>query len=577
MKFRSVLFILLFVLVFSDLHAQSRSGDADIAGQYVKWAEQAIEEGRWSEALTGLERAYDFASVSSDISWLLAFVRAHERKNRNGIMEALDRALETNRWVDYNAQQALLLKAQTLIGMRDYYGALAVIEQAGQSADSAMLRLLALKGAVTVSGLPALARFRSSLLETMDRYPRDPRPLRIFFTYAHNKDAARSRPAQSDFDLLELVMRRLPFLLEDDPDLAWMAAYFMSDTEAARRLTASYRAGAVGKTNENFRPNPRSAAAALNLGLIGDSEAVEELFSGFAGNEGLVLDEDLIVEIGDLLRSEEGRELFTRKLLSFSGVITFEEEGGYAGIRAYYRSGVIREALFDLNLDGNAELRVVFAADGVPVSAERFVAGVSAPAFVQWERYPSVRQVEFAGETFLFRSAGFQFAPVVFTELGGSKSRTGLDFPFLAGQNTELTRRALVSFCASIRRPCVEFDGAVEEIFLEGGIPRQAVVTLDGKRVSITEFERGFPVLQRVDLDLDGRMETIRRFRRPGPDFEDTFDYHGLIASSESDWTGEGVYKTGEVYLQDGSVVYSWDVDGSGTTDYSETVPGREK
>jgi len=137
-----------------------------------------------------------------------------------------------------------------------------------------------------------------------------------------------------------------------------------------------------------------------------------------------------------------------------------------------------------------------------------------------------------------------------------------------------LTRRALVSFCVSISRPSVEFDGAVERIFLERGIPLQAEEILNGKQVSFTEFERGIPVIQRIDLDLDGRMETVRRFRPPGPDFNETFDYRSLIASSESGW-GDERYMTGEMYLQDGSVVYLWDIDGSGIMDYFETETGR--
>jgi len=68
-------------------------------------------------------------------------------------------------------------------------------------------------------------------------------------------------------------------------------------------------------------------------------------------------------------------------------------------------------------------------------------------------------------------------------------------------------------------------------------------------------------------------METIRRFRRPPPGYEpeNILDYRRLIASSESDWSGDGTYKTKEVYLPDGSVVYSFDMDGGGEMNYSET------
>ena len=584
MKLRPVLFVLLFAAAFSHSFAQSQGGwgDGEAAGQYVQWAEQAITEGRWAEALAALERAADFAGVSSDVSYLLALARSHERKSRGGILQALDSAVEINRWVNYNAAQALLLKAEHLIGMHNYTEALAVLDQTGESAafgaaDSAMLRLLALRGLAADSAQPsAAARFCSLAAAAMDRYPRDPRPLRIFFEYAHNKKPASSRLTESDLALAELALRRLPFLLDADPDLAWMAAPFMRDTEAARRAAAAYRAQAP-------RPSPGSIAAALNLGLLDDRDAVEELFGGFAANEERILDKDIVVEIDGLLRSEEGRDFFTQKLLSFDGVISFNRDScGYTESLVFYRSGVIREAVFDKNRAGVVDLRILFGTDGVPVSAEQLIIGGGPAALVQWERYPSVQQVTLAHEVFLFRPADFQFAPVGFIELGGSKNHAGLEYP--AAGNTALTRRSLVSFCTSLRRPSVEFPGAEEQIFLERGIPRQAVETLDGKQVSVTEFERGAPVIQYLDFDLDGRMETIRRFRPPDQlqpggqeDYEVTFDYRHLTASSESDWTGGGNYKTGEVYLPDGSVVYSWDLDGGGTMNYSETKTGNEK
>jgi hypothetical protein len=110
----------------------------------------------------------------------------------------------------------------------------------------------------------------------------------------------------------------------------------------------------------------------------------------------------------------------------------------------------------------------------------------------------------------------------------------------------------------------LEFQGAEEEIFFRGGFPFLSVETLDGRQLSFTEYRNGVPVLQCLDFDRDGRMETLRTFRAPRPDFAETFYLLDLIASSESDWTGEGKYKTREVYLPDGSVVFSLDIDGSG-------------
>ena len=612
MKFRSILFVLILTGVFSHSFAQSQGtaggwGDAETAQQYVQWALRAIDEGRMSEALAGLERAADFANVSSDISYLLAAAYSREGRSRVSVVETLDTAIETNRWVVYDENTALLLKAGQLVALRSYISAISCLDQigknvlssdAGLQADAAMLRLLAYRGMALSSAVtegydpvPASARFRSLVLSTMDRYPRDPRPLKIFFEYARNRRPEAPELPDSDLNLMELALRRLPFLLEADPELAWMAAGFLRNIEDGRRYTASYRSGGLPDIhNRDFSPSHGSIPVALNLGLLDDADAVEELFSGTRGfnspapyvldSEDPVLDKDILTDVFNLLRSDAGRDLFTQKLLAFSGsIFSDDDRDGYIDSRSFYSSGVLKTFEFDRDQDNIFDFWVSFSADGLPVSAEVPVAGQLSTARIQWERYPYVERAELAaGESFYFRPADLNFAPVSFIVLGGSRNHSGLAYPVPSGR-LELTRRTLVSFCSSLSRPSVEFDGALEQIFFERGIPRQAFEILGGQHVSVTEFDGGTPVAQFLDLDLDGRMETIRRFRRPDTvyqrtDLEERFDFRGLIVSSESDWTGDGRYKTGEAYLQDGSVVYLWDMDGGGVMNYSETETG---
>jgi hypothetical protein len=587
MKFRIVLLVLFFVssVSFSQTRVQGYD-DGQAAQQYVNWAKKEIDEGRWSSALAGLERAADFANVSSDISYQLALARSHEDKNRTGIIEVLDHAVDVNRWVIYNKNDALLLKAQQLVAMRKFSNAISILDGTVTNADSVCLRLMALKGQASGIGdstndAPQL--FRTLLLSALDRFPRDPRPLRIFFEYARNRMPEPSRMPQSDLNLLDLALRRLPFLMEIDAELAWMAAPFIKDTEEARRLMSTYRVGALsGVQSRDFRPSPESIPVALNLGLIDDITAVEELFSGTRGinsplparlkvNGDPVIDLETLNKVYGLLRSEIGRDLFTQNLLVFSGcIISDDDKDGNIDNITYYRSGIISEFVFDLDQDNTSEIQIVFSA-GIPVSAEYMLTGQKERAQINWERYPSVEKAVFAGESFSFRPADFQFQPVSFIVLGGSSLHAGLPYPVLT-YKLDLTRRTFVSFCASITRSSAEFNRALECIFFVRGFPVQAVEILNGKYISFTEFERGIPVIQYLDMDADGRMETIRRFHRPSlnnPWPDEEYNYLKLIASSDSDWTGEGRYKTGEVYLQDGAVVYLWDMDGSGVMDYS--------
>ena len=559
-------------------------GDEQIARQYIEWSLEAIKEDRWSDALSALELAADFADVSSDVSFLLAVARSHENKSRTSVVEALDRAIEIKRWEKYGENEALLLKTEQLVAMRRYNDAFECLAGLAEPSpeknnDAAVLRLLALRGqAADKNDAQIFALFRSLVLVTMDRFPRDPRPLRVFFEYARNRKPEPSDLPESDINLLNIALRRLPMLLETDPSLAWMAAPFIRDTEYARRLTSSYRAGSLFREKpENFRPEQASIPAALHLGLIDDSMAVEELFTG---QDSAVLDRNVIEQVYKLLRSEEGRELFTQKILSFTGVIETDDDfDRYADSRAQVSSGVIRQIAFDTEQNNLFDFIIAFGADGVPVSAMAHVAGYKEKAAVKWERYPFVENVTLGREEFQYGPADFNYAPVEFSQIGGSDNLAGLSFPFPLYRNIPLAYRTFIIFCSSFSRPSVEFKGGRETFFMERGVPLMAVETvsggkMDGKNASVTEFQNGLPVVQRLDLDLDGRMETERRFRRPQGDFS-PLDYRSLIASSLSDWSGDGKNKTGELYLPDGSVVYSWDMDGSGEMNYSETGTGK--
>ena len=615
LKLKFIVLFSLFFFLCSSLFAQPdyRAGgrdDSEAASLYVKWAQQAIDEGRMREALAALNRASDFSNVSSDASFLLAVTRLHfisENETRLTVLAALDTAIETGKWVKYDAAQALFLKAQMLSAMREYVKALSCLEQIETQTGTAvtshttteieMLRLVILRGMAAGGNVSALARFRSRILLAMDIFPRDPRPLRIFFEYARNKKpysilnpqfSIIGELTESDLNLMELVLRRLPFLLETDPELAWMAAPFIRNLDEARRLISSYRSGGIPNIrNRDFMPHPASAAIALNLGLLGDIEASDELFAGKVsfnnplpheivpdGNP--VLDRDIITQVYSLLRSEEGREHFTRKLLSFTGkIISDDDLDGYVDTIVSYNSGIIKNFALDKNQDTEYDLNIVFQSEGVPEKAVSFAAGHKSNARIFWERYPFVKNAVLNDEEYFFRPADFQYAPLKFVELGGSRNISASLYPVIAPLNIDLTRRALVFACSRLTRPSVEFENGMETFLMERGIPLQSEERISGVNgtISVTQFERGLPVIQHIDLDIDGRKETTRRFHRPlflgsGWDFR---EYRLLIASSESDWSGDGRHITREVYRQDGSVVYSFDIDGSGEFNYSET------
>jgi hypothetical protein len=588
-SFLLIIFLGLFLTV--GLSAQSdqfenwpeEQGDPAVAEKYLQWAENAIAEGRWTQARAALERAADFADVLSDISYLLALARSHENEDRRLVLQSLERALGTKRWKYYTEAQARLLQADQLITLRRYSAALNTLaiykNIAGENADMALLRLAALKGFVN-SGtrpdlglvrLPVPVEFRRRMLETLDYYPRDPRPLRILLDYARERDLDKD-----DIALVEIALRRLPFLLEADPELAWMAAPFINNDAEARRLVSAYRAGSLkSRADIDFKPNPASLIPALNLGLIDDIDAADELFAE------TILEKEIIINAGDLLRSGEGRDYFVRKLHSFTGAITEDGDAdGYAESRAVYRQGNLQEYYCDTDQNGITDLFISFNA-GTPQRAELTTLPLQGSgrteALILWERYPAVQKAILGNENYLPAPGKFQFAPVNFTELGATDNYAGLLFPQRNLRSPDISRHMLASFSASVQRPSAEFEHGVEQVFLERGIPLRAEVTLNGTLVSVMEFENGHPHIQRLDLDLDGRMETVRRFRSLPARGRSASGGQSVLQSSESSWDsggndgpGSGIFSTAELYWEDGSIVYSWDLDGDGKREYSE-------
>jgi len=529
-------------------------GDALVAERFVVWAENAIEAGQMAQAQATLERANDFADVSSDVSYLLAWVRSANGESRLLVIEALEKAISVNQWRRYSEAQARLLQAEYLVALRRFDAALDALEiyrtLASETVDSSLLRLQALKG-LALAGAPfpvasvqmpfgidspVAVEFRQRMLETMDRDPRDPRPLRILFAYA----GARV-PNENDRALLEVALRRLPFLLDADPALAWMAAPFVGDLEEARRLVLAYRAGSFGPVSPDFSPNPTSIAPALYLGLLDDMDAVEEFFAPSP----LVRDRDLLIAVGDLLRSDEGRDRFAEKLHSFTGAITTDENrDGIPETRAVFQDGVLRAFYYDAGQTGVADWRIVFDT-GLPQLGEVLAmpdlslwGDSPARATVVWDRYPFVRQVTLGAETFFFAPGDFHYSPIRFLNIGASETYEGLLLPARNHLSQGLTRRALGMSAVAVERPCLEFEKGVERVHLRQGMPLLSEVVANGMLVSVTEFENGFPLVQRVDLLRGGRMDTIRHFRTGT----------GVLESSASDWRGDGSFDYVELY-----------------------------
>jgi hypothetical protein len=524
-----------------------------VAEQYAAYAAALIEGGQLEAARAVLLRAADYTDVSSDISYLLALVCFRLGRPQTDILAAARLALETRRWNTYQAGDARLLETGALLTMRSFSQALRAAAFLPENADTVCLRLRVL------AGLGDITAFRRQMREALTRYGDDSRFPALLFTWAEGQS-----PNTDDEALIASVLRRLPALMETAPELAILAAPFVYDVAEARRLLEAYRATIAPTTAVPTVPRLAFIPVALNLGVIDEEEALARLF---AEPSAVPLDRRIIVSVGELLRTERALDSFRRNLLRFSGLITEDRDrDGVPEAATRYENGLPRAYRYDANQDGTDDLTLAFNA-GELASAKLVIDGEAAELF--WGRYPEVREVVFPAMKITLPRDTFRYTPVTFSEFGGEN---GLRYPEYARSSSRLTLRALVSAAIEIERPAAGFSGAVERIVMRNGAPERSRVFLEGALVSDTEFERGRPVTQRIDLDLDGRLETRRRFRLGAkgvneaadvllPDFE--------LESSSSDWDGDGVFEYREVY-EGNRILRHWDMDGDGVFDTGE-------
>lgn len=463
--------------------------NAELAESYYTYLPEVLRSKGLAGAELYLLRAADYAAVSSDLSFELARIQDELGRPRPLVLTALESALSARRWRHHAEHEARFLKARLFCELRDYNAALSELERVP---DSAARERLALTALLALKRNPA---FRSRARDALALYPDDEAVAVVVYRYARTLE----NPEPADITLIDTLTRRV-IAQADSSNLIYAAAAFINDVESARRLLASRLARAS--------PPPLEALPILlNLGVFDEETAVDRLFAGYARVQ-------LLREVYALLRTGPAREYFEGRLARFTGTLGDDRDGdGIVEAEVRYEEGMPLSWRGDSTQE-RAWSGVISFRAGMPVEAffagTQIAAGGEPPRYhIMYDTYPAVRRVDSGAEHYYFTPAAFYFEPVRFAPVCGDGGTLFLE---RSEDEPPLSNRTLSSFAQMVERPSEEFSGAIEERRLLNGIVVSSRERLNETLVSETVYSGGAPLYQRVDTDLDGRLETIRHF-----------------------------------------------------------------
>ena len=517
-----------------------------VAQKYADWAQAVLARGEYEKALVFLEKAQDYAGSSSDLSFMLALTRHQCGKSADSVLNAALTALETDNWNNYKKPDALFLSAKMYVRLRRYDAALFALAGCPETAETTLLRLSALRGAAittepagtaSLSGAArtgftsgaagaASAAFRRGMEEALRKYPVNGEFSRMALSWA-----ARHPANEADAELVNIALKG------DNP--AYLSAPFIGDEAVARQDLRVWYA-------EQKTVIPEALPALLNFGVIDETHGMDALFSEQR------IDAAYIRSVFGLLRTDAAREDFRSRLHRFSGAIYEDyDDDGYVEAHAVYKNGILQSFTADTSQNGHADIEVDAEA-GLPVRARLgfFPAGQHdgfepvAPVFTEQEKekhiviysaYPNVAKITDQGGvlTFYFRPRDFYIKPVDFEDLGGP---FGLPFPRLSavtGSRTgggsgipnslPLSEAALWQAAFRVEAPAKNFADGSLVIELDDGRILSAKEYVNGTLASEDFFTHGRLRERRIDMDLDGKLET--RIPFPSHIFPAPVDY----------------------------------------------------
>lgn len=507
-------------------------------------ARDYLSLGYPAEAVRLADEALALSYQSSDARYLRAVLARTNGEPARRVEELLAEAFAASNFELYRRDDAEILFASVLVDMRRPDQALRFIQ--AKPRDAATLYIEA-RARMALGDRPGA---RSAVERSMRIEPFDPRPL---VAWLKRGEPLASDPA--DAALVAKAFDSLDSLRDIEPGLVLALVPYAYDAGEARLLLREYRANGGG--------DPQASVLALEYGLLSPYSAVAEFLSAAS-----VASDDLR-KLWRLLPDDGARADFIRAFASYGGLVY--DDANRDGIpEAYtrYEAGLPVAYALDADQDGRPELSAAFRA-GEP-SAVELLAG-SVKAAIDYGRWPFAEDVLVAdgrsSRRYQFGPIAYRYEALIFEPFGEGPRPAAAPRPALI-RPSGLAFPAERALAAAAFRMEERAGSTALNATLDEGLPIGLHWVDAGGARGYRRYEDGWPRIEEIDADGDGRVEARKRLPSPGS---------SAAPLLEVDTTGDGLFDYRETLAA--PFLRSWDLDGDGAPDFTiEELPdGRER
>jgi tetratricopeptide (TPR) repeat protein len=546
--------------------AKDEEGVDTVARALFDAARQAASVGDWKSATAYLGEAESRNPLDSDVLYLGALAKVKQGLPFADALGDLNASLAADRFLYYRTRDASNLKAEILVREGRWQEALDALgpSSPASAVDPSFLQIRAR----AYAGMGNIDAFVAELREAFARFPDDPSFPRLFLSRA-----GKVPFSEASRELGKTILSRLSRYSTVDPELPVLAAPLMADISARRDAVLAFRAAGGS--------SPAATLRALEYGIVDEAAAAKEFLSGPGPIE--------LRDLGSLLAlagSPAGRDEVVSALAAWSGKVESDSDGdGIAEASFSVDKGLVTDWAFDSRREGMEDERGAFV-EGLPSSITLYRGDVEID--VAYSAYPAVASVAFVEKTvkrgFSFSPEAFVFAPVAMRPFAGEgKSAIYFPSPNPVDDPTETS-------CAARALSVAVDSGTSREVtLLDKGTPLSSTTYRDGRLYSTTSYQAGRPVLEKADVDGDGRFETERGFYvRPDGSSDiawvridsagdGVFDYYEQTVfpfRKEWDFDRDGLVDAVQFQLSDGSIEQQFSSRLDGRLDESLVVKG---